>query len=352
MLRVLYLSKNITRYKSSSYQRDILNELARRAEVAVYGPGYKNYTITDRFSEIVAKVGWRPDCVFVGHRWLSDNAGAPINPHPDLDLKTLDVPLFGFINKEYVNLKGKLAFFNDNPFAKVFSHYHDIEQFNTEQEKFHFTPFAFSPRRIDGSAESKRIDLFFSGVLINPNPSVGQTETRIAVQKKLFFDIDGHLIAKRKPFRDLEIVWNAVPRSPKNRIRAGKHRLFGTMFPKYVHRYFEEHEYSDYIKRAKIVLCSLSPLGLMSPRYFEAMAAGAMVLTESAPQLERVFPRSTYVDFTPDRTMEEFTDKLLWYLTNDHERETITRAANDFVWKSHTWEIRIEEILEEVKKML
>jgi len=352
MVRVLYLSKNVKRNWPTSYQRDILLELERRAEVAVYGPGLEGYSETDRFSDIVAKIGWRPDCVFSGHRWLSDDAGKSINPHPNLNLQKIDIPLFGILNKEHVNLKAKIDFFSSNPFIKVFSHYHDIQRFNTEKDIFQFWPFAYCPRRIESMYESKHIDLFFSGILKNMNKDTGQSDARITLQKGLFFDINEHVIAKRKPFRDRKIVWNAAPISFAKGKTKMVDQLLRTMFPKYAYRMLEENEYSEKLKRAKILFCSSSPMGLISTRYFEAMAAGAMVLTETAPQLESVFPRSTFVEFIPDRDMEDFAEKLFWYLDNDDERVKITGAANAFVVKNHTWESRIKDVLKEINSVL
>ncbi len=109
-MRIIYLSREMSGYGGAFYQNDVAQELAKQQEVYFYGPGYPAYCETDNIREVVAKSGFdRPDCVCIGHAWLGDKPGQPVDRHPALALNQLDAPRVMILSKEYTNLDAKLA---------------------------------------------------------------------------------------------------------------------------------------------------------------------------------------------------------------------------------------------------
>ena len=41
------------RYKSASYQNDVIKQITKQEEVFLYGPGYNNYNILDTIDDII-----------------------------------------------------------------------------------------------------------------------------------------------------------------------------------------------------------------------------------------------------------------------------------------------------------
>ena len=91
-------------------------------------------------------------------------------------------------------------------------------------------------------------------------------------------------------------------------------------------------------------------MGLISPRFFECMGSGTLVFCESSNLYRNIFPDDTYVSFNPD--LSDFTEKFMFYLDDDEERNKIINKAYDFVSKNHTWELRIKDLLSLIKKDL
>ena len=353
-MKAIYLSKSVERYSSSAYQREIIESLSKKLELFLYGPGFSNYSPDDTIQDVIAKSGQDPDCLILGHRWLSDNDGEKIDPCPHLNINSIDLPVFGFLNKEYVNLDAKLDFFNNGNFVKVFSHHHKAHEFNKgNAQRFLFTPFGFSDEKIKrhDPGKPREIDLFFSGVL--KNPRYESSVARSTAQKELFYEISGYPIVKRARYRSYKILWNAIPpyqvMGENGPIVA---RALSYIAPKYAHRFLPEDRYSASLGSSKIVLNSLSPAGLIGTRYFESMAAGAIVLTEQGAQLNDVFSDSDYVGFSVKSGAKEFSDQLDWLLSNDSKRIKMARKAQDMVFKYHTWDARTDSIVRAIKEAI
>ena len=337
---IIYLSKNMSVYKGAMYQQDIMEELARQANVFFYGPGFPGYNLADDIQTVVTKSNMQPDYIILGHAWLSDVAGEPVDPHELLNLKRTNLPKIAIINKEYVNLAEKLEYLKINQFDLAFTHHYDIEAYSNETGiKFIFWPFAFDHRKFFSNGEEDRpYDLAFSGILQNPNRHAHQTDIRVRIQRKLFFCFNDVAIYKKKRFSGINVFWNGIPRRKMVRLIA---RLMNR------YKYLPPDEYSDLQKKTKIYINTLSPLGLVSPRYFENMASGAMVFCEESDIYERNFPNSCYVTFNQDLT--DFEEKLKYYLSNEDERKIIADTAYKEVMLNHTWKNRVKSLLERIR---
>ena len=115
-------------------------------------------------------------------------------------------------------------------------------------------------------------------------------------------------------------------------------------------RYLSHNEYAKKIKSSKIYLNTLSPFGLISPRFFECMSSRALVFCEESELYSNVFDKNLFVTFKKD--LSDFDEKLNYYLINKNERKSIINRAEIEVKKNHTWKIRISFLLNKIKEII
>lgn len=87
-------------------------------------------------------------------------------------------------------------------------------------------------------------------------------------------------------------------------------------------------------------------------RLFHAIGAGAMVLNEYCPELENMFDIGKEIVTFELGNMDDFRDKLSWYISHDIERQKIARAGYERGRKQHTFSARISQIFEHVRTSL
>src|SRR5262245_50223287 len=124
-MRILYLSPDMSGYQGAGYQHDVMQELARQADVYFYGPGFSPYHAGDSLAQVVAKAGFVPDWIVCGHAWLEDRPGAPVERFGHIDLSGTDIPRAAILNKEYTNLAAKLQWIRGAGMSLLFTHHHD-----------------------------------------------------------------------------------------------------------------------------------------------------------------------------------------------------------------------------------
>lgn len=340
-LRILYLSRNMSHYTGAMYQRDVMEELSLQADVSFYGPGFPHYHRADTFEDIINKRGGDFDAVILGHAWLSDREGENIDPHPSLNWAEIQVPKAFILNKEYVNLKAKLDYVRRAHFDIAFSHHHEVEKYtDITGTQFFFWPFAFSERMFEGASVQKKWDLAFSGLLQNQNLKAEQSDIRARIMRRLYWCFGDLPICKQRRYANYKIFWNAVPRT---RWQARLARIARK------HRFLAAKDYVDLQAQSRIYLNSLSPIGLVSPRFAENMASKALVLCEEATEYERIFPRECLVTF--GRDLEDFDEKLQYYLSNEKERQMVVDRAYDEAWSKHKWSDRVSVLLEKLREI-
>ena len=59
-------------------------------------------------------------------------------------------------------------------------------------------------------------------------------------------------------------------------------------------------DYSQLQRNSKVYLNSKSPMNLISPRYFENIASGCIIITEKNNELKKFLPKSSYIEFSKD----------------------------------------------------
>jgi len=336
-MKVVYLTPDMSSYRAASYQSDVAVEFANQHDVYFYGPGYPDYSPSDSITDILAKAPWRPDFVCAGHAWLSDAPTGPIKRMPGVDLSTLKLPKLCILNKEYARLDDKLSVIADQKFDVVLTHHHDVQRYErATKTKTVFWPFAFDHRKFIIRDVPREIDLFFSGLLRNPTHSETQNDLRIRVQAKLYYAIGELRLLKKPKFARYELMWNAFS---GNRWITRLDRTLG----RYAH--IPDAEYQLSFNRSKICFCALSPLDLVSPRYFEAMASGCMVLCQRSERYEGLFEdRAHCMMFADD--LSDFDRMLVNAIENDALREQITARAALHARTHHTWQRRVQQAVE------
>ena len=158
-MKVIVLTNNLKDITASHYQEEYLKHLELHNNFFYYGKNYSYYNSEDSFIDILSKsqFGNNLDLIIFGHSWLIDKPGVKnISYHKKLSIK-IDVPVIGFLNKEYINLEKKLEYFKDNQFNLIFSHYNDCHKFENKINK----KFIFQPLAADGTLYKPLREYFF-----------------------------------------------------------------------------------------------------------------------------------------------------------------------------------------------
>jgi spore maturation protein CgeB len=107
----------------------------------------------------------------------------------------------------------------------------------------------------------------------------------------------------------------------------------------------EAEAISDIMRRSVISLNFSNSMGAnqIKARTFEVPGAGGFLLTEGSLGLERYYvPRREMDVFT---TFEELTQKIQYYLSHPHERDTVALAGYERTAAEHTYDARLRELL-------
>ena len=80
-------------------------------------------------------------------------------------------------------------------------------------------------------------------------------------------------------------------------------------------------------------------------RLFDALACGAFVISDKIPSAETLFEGNivTYDD------ADDLKNKIEYYLSNEHERKEKAQKGNEIVLKNHTFDNRVDTILDCLK---
>jgi len=342
-MKILYLTHNVSEYKSALYQQDVISFLKKSHEIYLYGPGFPDYNKSDLIKKILTKCNFQPDFICFGHAWLLESPDRSLHRHPNLALENINLPKVMILNKEYAYLNEKLNFIKKNNIDLVFTHHHKTDYYNKKTGKrFIFWPFAVNHYNFKDYGEEKKWDLVFTGILINPNPSIPQSDIRIRIQKKLFYSIKQLKLILKPKYWNYSILWRARPTNKiAYKLNAILHR----------EKTLSSKEYFKVMNRSRICLNTLSPINLVGTRYFEAMASKCMVLCQEASVYKGLFePGKHCITFKND--LSDFDGKLSYYTKNNDERLKIIGQAYNHVLENHTWEKRIEQFIKTIEDFI
>lgn len=335
-MTLLYLSPNMAEYAWASYQQDVMAELARQAAVSFYGPGFPGYRPDRTLAEVVGAMPEPPSHVIVGHAWLNDNPALTLDAHKHFGLARSPAPVVMILNKEYARLDEKLAWAREAGVARIFSHHHDAPGWADRAGALcEFWPFAADHRRFFSDGRAREYDLFFSGIL--QNAPVGQSDLRARIMTALF-RCEGDLpIRKRAEFDRLNIFFNALPRDPAEREAAERKGFY---------RRLSDSEYASTMRRSRLVINTRSPAGLVSPRTFEAMLSGSLLLAEHNPAHRTILGEHTPAEFENERDCIGLALQLL----DDPESASRAERARLHAFEHHTWAARITTMLDRIEQ--
>ena len=340
-MRILYLSKNISNYKAANYQKEFLNALSKVTSLFVYGPGYSYFDSKKTVDDIINLYG--PfNCIFIGHFWLHDGQQIQIDPWPQSGLSKTSYKKFIFLNKEYTNLDKKLSWIKKNRFDCVFSHHHNCQIWQSKiKAHIRFLPFAYDDKYFLYSETKKKYDLAFSGVLQNYHGNKVQSDIRIRILKRLYYTVFEIPLFKKKKYRHLSIFWNSIPTTFIGQILS---KIFKT------YSFLDIKTYAKVQKNSKLYLNCKSPLNLISPRYFENIASGCLIITEKNKELKRFFSKFLYNEFSND--LSNF-DQILYSSLNAYKNSKKKRkSAAKLIKKKHSWDFRAKSTLKIIKSFI
>ena len=129
-------------------------------------------------------------------------------------------------------------------------------------------------------------------------------------------------------------------------------------------RHWEEYPVQDYVVKdyidnnkvgqayhdARILLNDhwedMIQYGIISNRVFDALAAGAFVISDDMPELKEVFQGAvvTYQD------RDDLNEKIAYYLEHEEERNEKAALGHEIVLKHHTFADRVEQILDVISR--
>ena len=349
-MRILCFSHNLENYGAANYQQEFLDELARQSCVTFYGPGFPNFdpalTADDIFNLVPRDLGYQ--CIVTAHMWISEVDGKSW-PCPRLDLSSVRIPKIGILNKEYQHLTEKLAYYERNNFDLILSHHHDVSGLVERSAlRVQFWPFAVDETKVVSKA-TRMYDLGFSGILRNEYVPETQSDMRRELMNEIFWTMGDLPIARRPAYRHLRVEWNAMPRQTKEKPPSWEYRLLKKVFPRYGYKRFSQHAYFEFLAKTRIIVCTLSPLGLISPRIYEAMASGCVAICENDERYGHVFPEGSYValDGNPRNWGKQIADLA-------HRKDFLVEIASkgrDYVRIHHTWSVRVGKLIETIDAM-
>lgn len=341
-MKIIYLSKNMSDYKAAMYQNDMMEEFRKHAEVIFYGPGFKNFDPKEKIKITINKFG-DADLLIVGHAWLLDKPGSTVDPYPDLCLQDCPIPKVIILNKEYTNLNEKLNWIKKNNFLCGFSHHHNIDFYEKKSNvSFKFIPFAFNENLFAKTNEKiKDIDFSFCGLLKNDYHNSEYTDARILTMKRLFHCIDDIPVLKKAKYKNYTFFWNAIPRKVFV-------RKIATLTKKYYR--LSNRDYASLQMRSRAFLNTLSPLGLVGPRFFENIASKTLVFCEESNNVKNIFPSECFISFKSD--FSDFDEKFEMAISDSVERSKIIESAFDLAFTQHTWKFRVNNMIKTINEKI
>ena len=99
-------------------------------------------------------------------------------------------------------------------------------------------------------------------------------------------------------------------------------------------------QYIEILKISKVSLNFLSPINLISPRYFESIACKAQVLCEESNLYKDLFKDYELRQFKAN--LSDFDDNLLGLLNDINSNKTIN--TNTFL-SNNSWKNRVQKVI-------
>lgn len=300
-MKILFLQPDFANYKGASYQRDLVNALARIHAIQAYGPGFPNYHPDDDISKVLAKFSETPDLICYGAGWEWDGNDAAFDFQPSLNPIDSGIPTVMILNREYKKMDMKFEFILEKGIWHVFTSHHLCTQWQTETGVgFSWFPFAADPAVFRDYGEEAAYDFGFSGNL---------HELWIDIRSRVRERLDDN------KFEHLRVFWGEA-----EDMETGE-------------------TYARQINRSRIWLSTPSAVDLVGPRFYEIMACGTLLFCPRSPVYMDLFEDGVdCVMFEPD--LSDFDERLLYYTSHETERAAIAQQGKITALARHTWDER------------
>jgi glycosyltransferase involved in cell wall biosynthesis len=337
MKNVLFLTKNMAKYKSGYYYQDIADAWEERFTVFFYGPGYPNYSVNQDICQLIDKVRFQLgslDLVVFGPGWDEDASTTSVAPPNRIgNLKDLKVPIIYYLNKEYKKLSKRLDYALEIGASLVCSVHPDVGNWCRPLGlKSLVVPFAHNPSRFRNLNLARNIDFMFTGGMHSAH-----SDARYRAKSNIF---DSRYLNKktnrvlgplygshylRNECRPLDIYWAEF----------GSKNIFGRTLIPYGKRY------ARLLNSSKACLSTPSAIGIFGTRFFEAMACGSIIICPKAGEYDGILKDNVNcLMYRNENELPEILNNLKY--NYDQFRKIQIRAFSDV--ECHDYGARVQSI--------
>ena len=336
-ISVLYLTENLDNYKSAEYQTDFLVNLKKYLDIIEYGPGYNTFNNDKTLEDLEQEFNKKFDIIFLGHAFLSDNLNFNI-PLIKFFKNTNATPKVMFLNKEYVNLKKKLKFIEDQKINLVFSHHHlSLYLSKFYNKKFIFLPFATTFDNLQQTF-NKKYDLSFIGILKNLNIDYKHTNIRENIRDTFFYSFKNINLFKKKEFKKYKFYWINHPRN----------KFEGLLSKIFFKKWLTKAQYQNIISQSKVTFNTPSPYNIIGPRYYDSLASGTPVICPKQNFYKFYFNKNDLIQF---ESKNDFVEKFKYLIDNKNYLNEISNK-NKLKYQSENYDKRAKIIYNNLLKIL
>ena len=185
--------------------------------------------------------------------------------------------------------------------------------------------------------------MYFSGITKNPFLqhilSERKKDLRVRIQNFIFYNYKGINFFKKKKYKNYKIFWNAFT---GNKLIDKFKNIIGQ------YKLYDEEDYFNNYFQSKVVLSTLSPADIISPRYFETMISGAMCLCEESDLYKDILvPYENYIPFRKD--LSDFHEKFKLCIESNEIQKKILKNSYEFVINNHTYDVRAQQLIDYLK---
>lgn len=86
---------------------------------------------------------------------------------------------------------------------------------------------------------------------------------------------------------------------------------------------------------------------LVTTRGFHSISCGGFVISDSISEMMKLLPEGKGVIYTDG--YDDLKNKIDYYLKHDDERADISKAGYEWISKYHTWDVRVDKLLNDIK---
>lgn len=303
-MNIIFFTKNIG--PDALYHWNIVDTFTKLYNVHLDGPGFSGYFPGKHINNIIKDSGFRPDLIVFGTAQALYNCVVP-------GLEDIKIPKLIFLNKEFIGIGGKLAYIRRYKFDLVSTILNKDTHKPFEDEcsgiPFIQIPHGIDPTRFRPLDIEKKYDFGFLGAL-----TISNTE-----------------LIERSKIKDL--LFKQTDLSDRYKILWGDN-VNGLLF--------KGDDYIKALNSCKMFLSTLSPMGIISTRFYELSACRTMIICPRAEYDGDFIDKETVVMYDDNK---DFVEKFLYYLENEDDRNAIAWRAYRNVLDYHTWDARIKKLM-------